>query len=518
MQGGVTTRAQARAAAAAAAAPKKSKSSSSSSAKSASPQKTAPRNNRTRAPEVSAEHCMAFIQNPQKDPITGKKINIGSATYNRYVNHCVRILSDDNVPVVIATNILKNNSTLANRNANSKTCMNMVNDSLESSERLHNTRVYDPFSKKSRWYNVDSPNAQKLLSACKDEFGILMIHILVKDQQFSLNIPAYLHYDNGVEVKNVGFIRETLANWIDKVTLRAPREEVFDAVLESLEKLVKTRMINRGTHVILEDMMMEIQAMKRGIHMSRESDAESSESSSMNSANRSRSKSVPTGMEPLPSGTRAKLLEDLDRACIDMVDMITLNDFKDMKKKDLQLIVGIGSGNKEGQKRCYHVKSLYNFVKAAVKQGLVPKEPMSKEPITHDEIHKVILPRMRYIKPDARDPGHVEKRKYPALELVIDNVVRNDTREPFFRITLKRIIGLQVYWSRLIGYIPSNIETDSADINSYAVIAKVRDLFDNGRLVDRRMNMRAHLNKSLEYWDDDRERKLAHMVSELSSL
>jgi hypothetical protein len=221
---------------------------------------------------------------------------------------------------------------------------------------------------------------------------------------------------------------------------------------------------------------------------------------------------------PLPAKIRKEILEDLERTCIDMMDMITLDDFNDMKKKKLQLIVGIGPKNKEGQQRCYHVKSIYDFIKSAVQQGLVPREPMSKEPITHAEIHDVILPKMRYIKPDARDPGHVQKKKYPVLELHIRDVFRTDTQEPFFEITLVRIIGRLVFWRRKIGYIPANIETESADLNSYAVIAKIRELFDNGRLVDQRMHMRAHLNKSIEYWDTDRERKLAHMVNELSRL
>lgn len=512
MQGGVTTRAQTRAAEAARQAAQAHSSSSSSSSS-----KLQPKTRKQAAPTITADHCMAFIANPRKDPITGKKIMPGSAVYNKYINRCAHILGDENIPVIVASNILKDNSSIANRVYNDKICISMVNKSLEYSTRHHEKRVYDPFSKNTRWYHVNSANGKKLLDTCKDEFGVIMIHILVREQEFRLNVPVYIHLDGGVQVENVAAIREALSAWIDRATIHVPREEVFTEVIDCVDKIIKSQMINRGTRVILEDMLMELQAMKMGINMSRDS-VESPESSPMNSANRSRTKSVPQGMEPLPSGTRKHILEELERTCIDMLDMITLNDFNDMKKKDLQLIIGIGKGNKEGQKRCYHVKSIYNFVKSAVKQGLVPKEPMSKEPITHDDIHNVILPRMRYIKPDARDPGHVDKKKYPALELEIRNVIRTDTQEPYFEITLKRFIGRQLYWSRSIGYIPSNIDTNSADINSAAVIAKVRDLFDNGRLVDRRMQMRAHLNKSLQYWDDDRERKLALMVRELSGL
>lgn len=509
MQGGVTTRAQAARAAAAAAKSKSKSKSSSSSSRSPTPK------TRKQPSTTTPEQCMAFVVNPRKDPVTGKKILPGSAVYNKYIAKCMTVLGDHDTPVIIASNILKDNTTIANRSFNHKTCIHMVNESLEFSERLGETMVIDPFSKKTRWYPVNSPNAQKLLDTCKDEFGILMIHILVRDQEFNLNVPVYIHVDNGTEVRNVAVIRDALSAWIDKATLNAPREEVFTAVIDCVQKLVDSRMIKQGTRVILADMIMELQALKRGINMSRESD---SESSPMNSANRSRSKSIPQGLEALPSRTRAQILEDLDKACIDMIDMITLNEFQDMKKKDLQLIVGIGSGNKDGQKRCYHVKSLYNFVKSAVKQGLVPKEPMSKEPITRDDIRNIIMPRMRYIKPDASDPGHVDKKKYPVLELEFRNVNSRATGEPFYEIRLRRIIGRQVYWERTIGYIPANVETDSADINSGVVIATVRHLFDQGRLVDHRMQMRAHLNKSIAYWDNDRVRKLAHMVDELRSL
>jgi len=483
------------------------------------PSKSPPTSKRAtkNASQLTPEQCMAFMDNARKDPVTSKRIVPGSATYNKFVNQCVRVLGDDMVPVIVASNVLKSNPSATERRANHEACVRMVNDSLDFSVSHHQTTVIDPLSKGKRMYPISAASAKRLLETCHDTFGVVLIHILVRDQRFQLNIPVYIHIDNGTEIRNPTDIREALSEWIDKATVNVPREEIFDAVIASVEQLINSRLLNSGTAMMLEDILMELQAMKMGINMSRD-DAESSSSSSMNTANRSRSKSVPSGLAPLPSKTRKEILEDLERTCIDMMDMITLDDFNDMKKKKLQLIVGIGPKNKEGQQRCYHVKSVYNFIKSAVKQGLVPREPMSKEPITTAEIHDVILPKMRYIKPDARDPGHVQKKKYPVLELHIRNVIRTNTKEPFFEINLVRIIGRLVFWRRKIGYIPANIETESADLNSYAVIAKIRDLFDNGRLVDQRMQIRAHLNKSIVYWDTDRERKLAQMVNELSHL
>jgi hypothetical protein len=241
--------------------------------------------------QLTPDQCMAFIKNARNDPVTLKKIIPGSITYNKLVDQCVRVLGDDMVPVIVASNVLKSNSTATERRANQDACIRMVNDSLDFSVRHQQTMVIDPLSKGKRKYPISSDSAKRILETCRDTFGVVLIHILVRDQTFHLNIPAYIHIDNGIEIRNTTDIREALSEWIDKATVNVPREEIFDAVIASVEQLVKSRLINRGSAMLLEDILMELQAMKMGINMSRD-DTESSSSSS----NRSRSKSVPSGL------------------------------------------------------------------------------------------------------------------------------------------------------------------------------------------------------------------------------
>jgi hypothetical protein len=228
-----------------------------------------------KASQLTPEQCMAFVENARKDPVTSKKIIPGSATYNRFVDQCVRVLGDDMVPVIVASNVLKSNPTASERRANQDACIRMVNDSLEFSVRHQQTTVIDPLSKGKRKYPISATSAKRLLETCSDAFGIVLIHILVRDETFHLNIPAYIHIDNGTEIRNPTVIREALSEWIDKATVNVPREEIFDAVIPSVEQLVKSRLINRGSAMMLEDILMELQAMKMGINMSRD-DAESS--------------------------------------------------------------------------------------------------------------------------------------------------------------------------------------------------------------------------------------------------
>jgi hypothetical protein len=462
---------------------------------------------------------MEFVENPYVHPITKARIVPGSGTYNKCVNECILVLGENGIPAIIANNALMQNDKPTKKKANQQACVRMINDSMEHNQEKPNARgVTDPFmdNRKPRIFPIESREAQMLLDTCKNQFGILYLDVNVH----TIRIPVFLRYDsvaNSVIVTNKQDILNVIAAAIERWTRNAPDHALYDAMISAIQKLVDSNIFDQYTRLSFEDMVMELQAMKAGVTIGNES-AESSLSSSLKSANRSKSKSAPPGLSPLPKKTRGQVLEDLERACIDMQDMITLEDFADMKKKKLQLVIGIGPNNRDGQQRCYYVKNIYNFIKSTVKQGLVAKEPMSKVPITQHEIETVIMPKMRYIQPDARDPGYVEKRKYPALVLDISNVIHRDTRRPYFSITLKRLIGRQVHWMRLIGYIAADIETDSADVNSFAVIAKIRDLFDKGRLVDGHMHMRAHLNKSVEYWDDNDVHKLHLMIEELNSL
>jgi len=468
------------------------------------------RKSRATVLQMTPQQCMEFVANPRVHPVTKAKILPGKSTYVKCVQECIRVLGDDHVPAIITNNILKDNAKVQNKTNNVHACLRMINSGT--------TSIRDPFMD-SRRYALSSHDAQVLLETCKHEFGIISLGIHLREgATHTIDIPVFIKVaDDGIRIADFNVLRMSISDVIQRWTLDSPVEEVYDGMITAVQKIVDSNYIHGDSKAALEDIVLELTAMKRGVVIGNHS-VESPLSSAMDSANRSKSKSPRSGVSPLPKKTRAQILEDLEKTCIDMQDMIAFEDFADMKKKKLQLVVGIGPKNRDGQQRCYYVKNIYNFVKAATKEGIVPKEPMSKVAITQQEVESIIMPKMRHIKPDARNPMHVEKQKYPLLVLHITTVRRTSDGRHFFKISLERLIGKAAYWKRDIGYIAADIETDSADINSYAVIAKIRDLFDKGRLVDRRMQIRAHLNKSLEYWDNDAIRKLAHMVDELNSL
>jgi hypothetical protein len=369
----------------------------------------------------------------------------------------------------------------------------------------------------NKTYPLDSPQARKLLEICQRKFGILYLTIHINHEPVSITIPVKLatvpKHPDQIRISNTGAIKTTLSKIVDHWTRNAPPAQVYTDLINGIQRILDAHVLDPTSQEDVEDIAMELKAQQAGIIMDRDDLSASPSSSPLNSANRSASLSAPSPR--LPSKRRQALLDDLEKVCIDMRDMITLEEFKDMKKKKLQLIVGVGPTNADGQQRCYYVKNMYNLIKSMSKQGVAIKEPVSKAPITQDEINNVIMPKMRLLRPDAPSPTTAasSRRKYPALDLEF-----GETNE-FYVIILKRIIGRNVYWSRVIGYVPANIETESTDINSAAAIAKIRELFDIGRLVDlRTLQLRAHVNKPMEYWDSDPERKLALMIDELNNM
>jgi hypothetical protein len=474
---------------------------------------------------------MEFIENPRMHPITRSKIIPGSGTYNKCLDECIKTLGDNSVPAIVASSIIKKaNKTHKERADSEKACLRMINEFSEFNIERNATvlEVIDPFSQnnKLRKYALGSHEADIIREACESEFGIISLDILVPETDVrNIRIPVFLHHTNeGISISNFEDVRSHISEVVERWTRRTPaRDDVYDAFIAAIQKIIDSRFLNGESRASLEDIVMELTAMKKGIVMGAKT-PESPISSPMDSVNRSKSKSVPSkspALSPLPKKTRAEILEDLEKACIEMKDIIMYEDFEDMKKKKLQLVVGIGPKNAEGQQRCYYVKNIYNFIRAATKANIPPKEPGSKAAITRNEITNVIMPKMRYLKPDARDPTYKENLGYPKLELVIRNVVHRITRRHYFEISLTRYIGNKLYWSRTIGYIAGDIEITEglgAGVTSGTVISKIRELFDEGLLLNPNMTFKVHLNKSLEYWDDDEPRKLQRMLDELESV
>lgn len=480
------------------------------------PKKDKTKTNTTRkAPvTITMEHCKEFVQNPNINPLTGKSIVLGGPKYNELLKTCQEMMNKKFLEEDIVINLLSEKDNFA---VNS--CLNVVNTATEEyiQHPLYMFKVGLP---------ITSAFAERILNTCANTHKIALVRIYFKDGIGDMNlfkIPVILKAVQGrIQVGNFDIIHEKIrsifVSYLDTATTAdnvASKQRVISTLKVGIQQLLDADVLVQDQREELEDVIMELTAMQEGIVIEKSKTA-TPLSSSVRSSNRSKSLVVSSALPALPKKRRAEILEDLQKTCIEMRDMITLDDFEDMKKKQLQLVVKVGPRNREGQQRCYYVKNIYDYVKTAIRDGKLPKEPVSKSVITSDEISKVIMPMMRYIDPNVEEPGVLKKKKYPNMQLELRLIMALNGR-PYYRVELNRIVGKRLALSRIIGYIPAYVETSAADVNSATVVAKVRELFDNGRLLNERMMPRVHLNKSIAYWEEGNVvQKLNHMMNELN--
>ncbi len=466
---------------------------------------------------VTKEQCYAFIDNPFVNPTTGAAIDFGGPTYMKLVDKCIEM-----VPTI------HHDITMALMD-NPEECLLLVNSAKPKPDPANPLikftgdmnaflTVRNPLTKKD--VPLTDELMKKALLKCAQKHGIFMPHFQIGKDDKSYVVPfrVKMHEGRAVIVGLHEILRYIAINLIDKwaVNYNQYKQEIQD-LIEGLRQILGARAAEDRELGAADDMFFELQAILEGIRIQKIDDYDSA-SSSINSANRSLSRS-PNSLPPLPKKTRQAILDELKEACIDMRDMISLDEFEDMKKKKLQLIVRIGPKNKEGQQRCYYVKNIYDYINSSVKQGLVPKDPISKAKLTDIEVNEVILPKMRHINRNAKISA-VKKKEYPRVELIIRTVEDPISRLPFYELRLKRRIGGMLVWEKMVGYIPGYVSTNSADVNSSVVIAKVRELFDNGRLMNETgLWPRVHLNKPIAFWNGPNVvQKLVFMMDELNSL
>lgn len=462
---------------------------------------------KTKAPKtakpLTPEDCEAFIADPSINPLTGRDITIGGPKYNELLDQCTQILKREIDEGDMIINLITK-----------EMCIKMVNES-------DNHQIKIPFYPKAT-ANVDinSSVGKRILNKCKDDYHILLLHFTIDNSGVGaegapIRIPVQLGLDSEDKVilKNPDGIRHIFTQILLLHTITPRTLTTLKAIQSNIQSIIDANILVDSTREVFEDMLMEITAIIEGMQIQRTPNSESSSSSSINSKNRSKSLSVSSPLPPLSKKTRNEMLEDLRKACIEMRDMISLDEFEDMKKKKLQLIVRIGAPNKEGQQRCYYVKNIYDYVKDALNNNKLPKEPISKQVITPKEMEDVILPKMRYIQPNASFTK--QEQRYPVLTLETPVVRYNDL--PFYQIVLKRMIAKRVAFEKTIGFIPAYIETSNTDVNSAVVMAKIRELFDKRRLFDERIQPRVHINKSIAFWlEGDAVQKLNFMIQELN--
>ena len=83
---------------------------------------------------------------------------------------------------------------------------------------------------------------------------------------------------------------------------------------------------------------------------------------------------------------KEKLLKFLEENCYDMLDPITLNEFKKLSIPDLENIIMIG---KENKRNCFEFKTTYKIYKDAIRKGDIPLNPMNRIQLSDDEIKKI---------------------------------------------------------------------------------------------------------------------------------
>lgn len=454
--------------------------------------------------EITKDHCDAFVKNPSINPLTQKVISLGGPKYKELLAECEKHYHKDYEADIIV-NLLSEKDFFAYG-----WCRRIVND--YSSQNTLLNPMYDTD------IDIHSPFAQRMLETCKDVHKLVRLHIKFGNGRGEV-VPVKVTVENGtMNIMNIDGVHELISMFINAWTVNG-REHLpkIRKIILGLQKILDVDYLNLESKVELQDLMFELAAMEEGFLLDSQSRSVS-DSSSVKTANRSKSFEAPEGLPLLPKRTRKELIENIKTACIEMRDMISLEDFEDMKKKQLQLVVAIGPKNKNGQQYCYYVKNIFNHVKAAIKEKKLPKEPATNTVITRNDIENVIMPKMRYIKPGVKTPGVIKRSKYPNLELELPIVRSPISHLEYYEVSLKRFIGKRIAWRVRYGYIPAYVDTESTDLNSATVIAKIRELFDNGRLFDEHVNPRVHINKSISYWENgDVERKLNHMMNELNS-
>jgi hypothetical protein len=85
--------------------------------------------------------------------------------------------------------------------------------------------------------------------------------------------------------------------------------------------------------------------------------------------------------------SREDVLASLRNDCFNDDDPIYLSSFEDMQINDLGRIVKIGRGSK---KHCFPLESIVELIKTAIENGRRPLNPYTREPISYEDIARVV--------------------------------------------------------------------------------------------------------------------------------
>lgn len=433
---------------------------------------------------LTREQCQSFINNPTINPITGNPltlITLQGNVFEKIQNDC----NEYHITYSHLIDAIMNSALMSDSRDKKKMCvaflnkMTYINNIIETILPFTQTRIIgNNTDKRDKLYQI-----KHVVNKCIGMKFIILTFTPFKDPEnrallFKFIINIQDNYRIEIVENSLDMFKESIRS-----ALSYHPESLGDdstiAFLKSYKKILENLFIGdiltTQQREDLEEYYEEIKAFFKGYKLSA---SITSNSSPLRSSNRSKSLVPKTeGLEPLPKATRKELIEKLTHICIDDKDALTQEEFKDMKKKDLQTIVQIGNKNKKEQKNCYNVKILYNYIRDKTKNNQLATDPLNPSHIISTdelfEIHRMI----KYHKKDARHPTDIDKLKYP--KIILKFIHLEDTE--YYQVFAARIIDKREVNNTLIGYIP-DIDTGDADINTGVLIVKLNDLCEKGRL------------------------------------
>lgn len=514
-------------------------------------------------------HCKAFLKNPTMHPITKKAVNMSHTDeeFKLLMEQCKNVMTQEALNNYIketAREMIPENYNGAMKCKNMLEGVNYnIDDKKGIAKDIDVPNIYISSSKKKQMISVDNPLIKSLLDRC--EKSLFMRMILPKfvippsdNNDYTGTIVKYELWKKGEVGHSLQFEQGTLIILIKQivrfivtfsaVTNSEIKNSILDAYIDDLSFILDSTttipndssspqkiLISSFFYQQLQSCLFELQAIKNNIEI-----IHNESSSESRSSQRSKSLEHPEELPPLPKRTRAQILSELQTMCRHMSDAISSEDFENMKKKKLQLVVGIGKKDGNGKQSCYYVKNIYKYIESELKNKPFVKDPLTREKISEKDVEDVIMPKMKYVNLYVINPySKRTKAKIPNIDLNI-NINREEfSSRPFYSVGYIRWVAhfADMAFSEL-GYIPANIYvtererqesgehptdvvTGSTNISSAVIIAKLIELNDKGLLTDLYGNPRVHINKSFKYWKGTKEdiiRKAVLMIQEFDNL
>lgn len=483
---------------------------------------------------ITEAQCDAFIKNPNVNPLNMKPLKLFSPEYHNLNDMC-------NSKFGKSVNAHEMYKELI-RNKGKSVCLNLVNSAhMTMTDRIS---VVDPLTG-TRVFMDNKEHLQKAFDECKDQFGIILVRLPTPNSYNNAMLKTTGFIVLGfskvekelVVLTNYNMLRDILVKWLELVHTYNNNEltkEKIKQILDVIEAIFKYNYLQQGdtseiwdekyrnwvpydAYNDLKKIYDEFTFLYYGVKLKHLE----LESSSPNSKNLSKSisSSKKKDLPPLPKKTRGELLDEIENTCKEVIDVFTQSEFKDNKKKQLQLVVKIGPPV-HGKQNCYLVTGLYNHILSAVKDKLPIRDPLNKaHTLTSAEIEEVEN-KIKYLEPDAPPLKRREQKRYPNLELLF-NPYQGPDGYMYYTIWLRRNIGIHIQWTRFIGYLP-DIDTEAADINTGTIIVRLKKLHEEGKIFNNYFVPRLHINKEMEYWDldhpEETKKKLRHMSNEIRNL